>query len=116
MTAMNRRTGRALDPNSEAHLIQSIGDILTTPRGSRVMRRDYGSDLPDLIDQPLNAATRLRIYAATALALFRWEPRARLTRVQLTGDSTGVARLHLDVVRTDLPRRSATTLIIPLAA
>lgn len=116
MSAMNRVTGRAMDPNSTAHLVQSIADILTTPLGSRVMRRDYGSLLPDLIDQPLNGATRMRIFASTAMALLRWEPRARLKRVQLTGGSDGRAFLVLDVVRTDLPRRQSATLTIPLAA
>ena len=46
------------------HLRQSIADILTTPIGSRVMRRDYGSLLPGLIDQPQNNATTLRLYSA----------------------------------------------------
>lgn len=116
MTALNRETGRAMDPNSPAHLVQSIGDILTTPRGSRPMRRDYGSDLPDLVDAPHNPATRLRVYAATAIALMRWEPRVRLRRVQLSGGADGAAALRLDLVRTDLPRRADATLNIPLTA
>jgi phage protein D len=58
---MNRHTGSALD--ELAHLRQSIEDILTTPIGSRVMRRAYGSQLFELIDQPLNDQTRLRAYS-----------------------------------------------------
>lgn len=116
MTGMSRVTGRALDANSNAHLVQSIGDILTTPLGSRVLRRTYGSELPDLIDQPLNARTRLRIFAATAMALLRWEPRIRLKRVALTSDADGSAQLSLVAVRTDLPRRQTLNLLIPLQA
>jgi phage baseplate assembly protein W len=41
MQGMNRNTGRKL--SGVDHLRQSIVDILTTPIGSRVMRRDYGS-------------------------------------------------------------------------
>src|SRR5689334_3853401 len=67
MIGMDAATGKALDGN--AHLAQSIGDILFTPLGSLIMRRDYGSMLFDLIDQPFNGATRLLIYASTALAL-----------------------------------------------
>ncbi|OEZ78548.1 hypothetical protein JAB6_49520 [Janthinobacterium sp. HH104] len=33
--------------------------------GSRIRRRRYDSEVPGLIDQPLNGATQLRIYAAT---------------------------------------------------
>lgn len=65
------------------HLRQSIADILTTPIGGRVMRRDYGSLLFDLIDQPDNGITQLRLYAATATALLRWEPRLKLTQVNI---------------------------------
>lgn len=97
---MNRDTGRLL--TTAEHLRQSIADILTTPIGSRVMRRDYGSLLPELIDQPFNDATRLRAYAATAMALTRWEPRLRLTRVQLAqGDLPGSAVLDLEGAEVD---------------
>jgi phage baseplate assembly protein W len=97
---VNRDSGRLL--TSAQHLRQSIADILTTPIGSRVMRRDYGSLLPELIDQPFNDATRLRAYAATAMALARWEPRLRLTRVQLAhGELPGSALLDLDGVEID---------------
>lgn len=119
-SGISRVTGRALNPNSVEHLVQSIIDILTTPLGSRVLRRTYGSELPDLIDQPLNARTRMRIYAATAMALLRWEPRLRLQKVTLRADAAGAASgragLDLIAVRTDLPRRPIVNLFIPLQA
>lgn len=100
MIGMSARTGRTV--SESAHLAQSIADILTTPIGSRVMRREYGSQLPDLIDAPFNDATRLQAYAATAMALMRWEPRIRLSRVQLSlGDRPGQAVLDLEGTRTD---------------
>ena len=76
---MDRSTGRRITGMN--HLQQSIADILTTPLGSRLQRRTYGSLLPGLIDQPDNARTRLRCYAAIASALMNWEPRLRVTRV-----------------------------------
>lgn len=114
MTGLNRQTGVALDPNSDAHLAQSIGDILTTPLNTRVGRRAYGSELPDLIDQPLNARTKIRIFAATAMALLNNEPRVRLRRVQLQIEAAHAPTLQLDVLRTDRPRRAATTLFVSL--
>lgn len=72
-------TGKAL--GGIAHLQQSIRDILTTRIGTRVMRRDYGSRLPELIDNPLNELTKTELFAATAEALERWEPRFKLGRV-----------------------------------
>lgn len=100
MLGMNTTTGRSIADS--AHLAQSVADILTTPIGSRVMRREYGSQLADLIDWPHNSATRLQAYAATAMALMRWEPRLRLTRVQLSlGAMPGQAVLDLEGTRTD---------------
>ncbi|AIY42992.1 Phage baseplate assembly protein [Collimonas arenae] len=96
MTGMHARTGRAM--TRIAHIGQSVIDIITTPVGSRVMRRDYGSDVPELIDQPLNGATVLRLYAATAYAILRWEPRIQLTGVQLERGQQGDATLILDGV------------------
>lgn len=100
MTGMSRTTGRALD--DQAHLRQSIADILTTPIGSRLMRRDYGSQLPELIDQPFNELTKLRAYAAIAIALMRWEPRIRLARVQIfQAAQQGGAVIELEGERVD---------------
>lgn len=93
MTGMSRQTGGTLDV--DAHLAQSVGDILTTARGTRVMRRDYGSDLPRLIDAPLNGETLIDIYAAAAEALARWEPRLRLIRVSVDDASAGALTITL---------------------
>ncbi|NJR20497.1 MAG: phage baseplate protein [Hyphomonadaceae bacterium] len=78
----------------EAHLSQSIADILTTPVGSRVLRRNYGSRLVDLLDRPINGATIVELVAATAEALAAWEPRIRLTRVQVQ-EANGAGRCTL---------------------
>ncbi|MFP6562379.1 GPW/gp25 family protein [Paraburkholderia sp. B3] len=85
MKGLNVTTGRAI--SGLDHLYQSIGQILSTPLASRVKRRTFGSDIPDLIDAPNNGATRTRVYAAIATALMRWEPRLTLTRVQLATDT-----------------------------
>lgn len=114
MRGMDVRTGKPLD--GLAHLRQSIADILGTPIGSRVGRRDYGSLLFELLDQPMNGAGRLRLYAATAIALARWEPRLKLGRVALVpaGDP-GAYALELEGRRTDLPdSNSRAKLTIPL--
>jgi uncharacterized protein len=92
---MSATTGAAL--SDMAHLRQSIATILFTPVGSRVMRRSFGSLLPELIDQPDNPTTRVRLFAAVAGALMRWEPRLRISRVQLaSGTNPGTAELVLE--------------------
>lgn len=112
MIGMNSANGKAL--TGSAHLAQSINDILSTPLGTRIMRRDYGSQLADLIDWPLNNATRLQAYAAVAIALMRWEPRIRLSRVQLSlGEQAGQA--YLDVEGTVVDTNEPLSLRVPLS-
>ncbi|MBB2777202.1 UNVERIFIED_ORG: phage baseplate assembly protein W, partial [Comamonas terrigena] len=43
---MDRTTGRRI--SGIDHVRQSVADILTTPLGSRLERRNYGSLLPSL--------------------------------------------------------------------
>lgn len=98
---MNRSTGGHI--TAPAHLRQSVVDILTTPIGSRVMRRDYGSLLQALVDQPDNKATAARVAAACAAALMRWEPRLGLLRINLArGDAPGRAVLTIAATVRDL--------------
>jgi phage baseplate assembly protein W len=85
MKGMNAVTGRSI--SGVEHLSQSIGKILSTPLGSCIQRRSFGSEVPDLIDAPSNGATQIRLYAAIATALMRWEPRLTVTRVQLLTDT-----------------------------
>jgi len=106
MTGLNRHTGAAL--GGLDHVRQSITDILTTPIGSRVMRREYGSDVPRLIDRPMGPATALDIQAAVADALYRWEPRFRLTRCHVVAARPG--RLELDLEGLFLAQRRSVTL------
>ena len=92
---MKRETGAAIGELD--HIAQCIDDILTTRIGSRVMRREYGSLLPELVDHPSNDFTRLRVYAGVVMALMRWEPRVSLSRVQFLGaNMQGKAVLDLE--------------------
>jgi len=86
---INRRNGQTI--NSLEHLKQSLHDILTTPIGSRVMRRDYGSVLPFLADQPMNARTLMQMRAAIVHCLSKWERRVTPTSIYIKGSIyTGV--------------------------
>jgi len=65
----------------------------------------YGSLLPELIDGPINPLMRMRVMAASVMALARWEPRIQVNQVDFA--STGIdggAVLELHGERTDGPR------------
>lgn len=85
MLGLNRNTGKALE--GAEHVLQSIRDIITTPRGSRVMLREYGCAVPDMVDRPINELFEIELHASIAEALAKWEPRFRLTSVWISGRS-----------------------------
>ncbi|TXC69779.1 oxidoreductase [Sphingomonas ginsenosidivorax] len=109
MIGMDRVTGAPIA--GADHLAQSIGDILGTPLGTRLGRRDYGALVPQMLDQPNNDLGRLRIFAAAALALMRQEGRARISRVTLSaGAEPHQAVITVTGRRTDAPGAPAFSL------
>lgn len=99
MNGVDRLTGKHL--SGSAHLRQSVSDILSTPVGSRVLLREYGSDLPELVDHPQGDLTRVRIIAATATALARWEPRLTVTRVTVVFLNDSSCELTVDGINNE---------------
>lgn len=100
-TGLNAEAGSPL--SDWPHVEQSIRKILTTPIGARVMRRTFGSDLPDLVDRKMTAANILKVYSAAALAILRWEPRFRMSAGRIaSADATG--RLAIEIYGTYYPR------------
>lgn len=105
---MNSTTGHAM--TDDDHISQSVSDILSTPVGSRVMRRAYGSRLFELLDQPSNPALKLKLISAMYSALMRWEPRVTPTQITLEADTAGVIAVTLQAQRTDSQRAFSTTI------
>ncbi len=85
------------------HVQQSLADILGTMVGSCVLRRDYGSILPRLVDEPMTETNILRVVMATAVAIAIWEPRVDVKRVQVVQGSPG-GRLRVRLTCDYLPR------------
>ncbi len=104
---MNRETGK---PLSDAdHLRQSIRDVLSTRIGTRTMLRDYGSNIPELVDQPINRSTIAAIRADVINALNIWEPRMRIDRVVLS-EVLASGSITFDLDLTYLPNGEAIAL------
>jgi len=83
---------------SDADLVaQSIGLILATAKGERVMEPEFGCDLNHLVFSPdNNAIIHLAEYAVKD-ALGTWEPRIDVTGVTATIDSTMPSRLLISI-------------------
>lgn len=95
-----------------AHVWQSASDILNTPIGSRIMRRDYGSLVPDLIDGPQNDVTRMQLMSAVVIALAAWEPRITLSVVDVRYSQPGAVEAGLSGSLTESMEQQVTTLTL----
>ncbi|WP_312948125.1 GPW/gp25 family protein [Superficieibacter sp.] len=98
-TGMSRSDGRSV--SDVQHIRQSLSDILRTPVGSRVMRREYGSLLSAMIDQPQTPALELQIMVACYMAVLKWEPRITLTSVTTERRFNGQMVVNLTGQQTD---------------
>lgn len=82
----------------------AIQQILGTKIGSRVIDRDFGSDLRGLIFDPINELTATRIRFATVEAIQRWEKRVEILDVDVSvlRASEGVieARIEFRIIAT----------------
>ncbi|MBH2886621.1 GPW/gp25 family protein [Serratia marcescens] len=103
----NSGTGTLTDAD---HVWQSANDILLTPIGSRVMRRNYGSLVPDLLDSPQNDVTRLQLMSATVIALAAWEPRLALDTINISYSPTGAVIAEMAGMLTESMEKSAETI------
>ncbi|HIH5646394.1 GPW/gp25 family protein [Serratia marcescens] len=103
----NSGTGTLTDAD---HVWQSANDILLTPIGSRIMRRNYGSLVPDLLDSPQNDVTRLQLMSATVIALAAWEPRLALDTINISYSPTGAVTAEMCGMLTESMEKSAGTI------
>lgn len=82
----------------------SISQILGTRLGSRVIDRDWGSDLRDIVFEPIGEATATRLRLAVSEAIERLE-----RRVQLISVNVSLERAREGVLETSVRFRIAGT-------
>jgi phage baseplate assembly protein W len=72
--------------SDELSVRQSIEIILSTEKGERMMRPDFGCDLNKLLFAPNNGATRALAEFEVSEALKAWEPRIEVFAVSASAD------------------------------
>lgn len=85
--------GRLLRAAYEESVRQSIWIILSTARGERVMRPDFGCGIHELVFSPNTASLAGRVTASVREALLRFEPRIDVQEVQVRTSGDGAALL-----------------------
>ena len=78
-TGIDRDTGLPLSDLD--HVRQSFRVIFTTRIGERVMRRTFGSAVPEVLGRNLAASTLSLFFQAIWIAVTLWEPRLQVVQV-----------------------------------
>lgn len=79
------RGGIALS-SREQEIEEAIEIILSTPKGQRVMRPEFGCRIHELIFAPINAGTAAAVAHHVKEALAWWEPRIDVEDVRVDPD------------------------------
>jgi hypothetical protein len=81
----------------EAAVRQSIWVILSTARGERLMRPDFGCRIHDHIFAPNTAGTVGQIISDVRAALIEWEPRIDILDIELLPQFTHPNLLQISI-------------------
>jgi uncharacterized protein len=99
---------------STPNLEQSILIILRTSPGERVYRPDFGCRLGELVFEPLNTQTLLRIRNCVQEALDMWEPRIEVLNIRTEPDPTvGVGKVDIEILYQPKATHTIRSLVFP---
>lgn len=90
-------TGGVAQEAGSEKLKENIIHVLLTEIGERVMRRDYGGGLRQLVHDPNNDALRAIVQHQIGKSLAQFEPRIQLQEVIVT-QQNGMLTTHLRYV------------------
>lgn len=81
----------------EKDIKEAIWIILSTAKGERVMRPDFGCGIHDFVFSVMNTATTTLISNSVREALTLFEPRIQLTRVEVSSEAMAEGKLLIDI-------------------
>lgn len=97
MNYLIEKTGNInFSPQNEVEeVLQNVGIILATTKGSVPLDRDFGID-GSYVDAPMPAA-KAKLASEIMNAVQKYEPRATITSIDFTGSIDGVLKPRIEV-------------------
>jgi phage baseplate assembly protein W len=106
--------GGVAEQSGDEKIRENIVQILLTNVGERVMRRDYGGGLRQLVHDPNNEALWAVIQHQVAKSIGRLEPRVLLQSLAVTADTRGESSLTISVQYMIRRTRQVQKLSVPI--
>ena len=98
MSGIDRHTGKVIDNLTSA--FQGVEVILSTRIGSRLMRREFGGGVAELLGRAMTPQLFAAWQQLIGTAIDLWEPRFGVRKISVTGTSaelrTGSAGLRIE--------------------
>lgn len=91
-------TGRMNEAPEEEDIRQAIAIILSTKRGERIMRPEFGCDIYNYAFGIMDYTTLRLMENAVVEAIIRWEPRIRNlnVRAEIAEEEEGMVMIQID--------------------
>ena len=105
--------GRAEMVAFEDDIAQAIRIILSTNRGERVMRPDFGAGLDAFVFEPVSQMTMQLLKTRVEEALIDWEPRIDVMSVSVSTDPALRDRLLVEITYRVRATNSVSNLVYP---
>lgn len=94
---VDETTGLMKTVSMEEDIVQAIHIILTTRKGERVMRPDFGCDIYDYAFGTMDYTTLIQMEQAVQEALTIWEPRITDVEVQINDEQEQEGCLLIEI-------------------
>lgn len=106
-------TGRIRSVEYEDDIAEAIKIIITTIRGERIMRPDFGSGIESYLFEGNNATTAQMIKNEVLQAIIKWEPRVHEVEVEVESDPYADHRLNITIQYTVRTTNNLYNLVYP---
>lgn len=90
-------SGKTVLSEFEADIQEAIWIILSTAKGERVMRPDFGCGIHDLVFAPINSATLNLVQTDVREALIDFEPRIDVLEVNVSDREASTGKLLINI-------------------
>ncbi len=105
--------GKILSSEGEDSIRESIRIILSTAKGERVMRPDFGCGINELVFAPIKTSTATLIDFHIREALLIWEPRIEVLKVTVTSDENEKNTLIINIEYMVKASNTKSNLVYP---
>lgn len=89
--------GKIVLSRQEEDIKEAIWIILSTAKGERAMRPDFGCGIHEMVFDPINAGTVNRVESTVREALVSYEPRIEVVNVAVSDQEADTGKLMISI-------------------